>query len=97
MQEGQGDFITNDYRVDIQYRGVQGLPPNAIQWGVIYDEAHEQAGRVAPRDTLLARGAPAAQGEKHFPRFATSWPFAMPRSGQPSALATSRFAGSRVR
>src|SRR5688500_11460599 len=35
MQEGQGDFITNDYRVDIQYRGSAGFPPNAIQWRVI--------------------------------------------------------------
>ena len=31
MSDGQGDFITNDYRVDIQYRGTTGVPPNAIQ------------------------------------------------------------------
>ena len=30
MQEGTSDFITNDYRVDIQYRGVKGHPANAI-------------------------------------------------------------------
>jgi hypothetical protein len=35
MQEGQGDFITNRYRVDIQYRGTTGVPPNAIQWRVL--------------------------------------------------------------
>ena len=26
MQEGQDDFITNRYRVDIQYRGTDGFP-----------------------------------------------------------------------
>ena len=37
MQEGQGDFITNRYRVDIQYtRDHRGGPPNAITWRVLY-------------------------------------------------------------
>lgn len=36
MQEGQSDFITNSYRIDIQYRGTAGFPPNAIQWRVLY-------------------------------------------------------------
>ena len=27
MQEGQTDFVTNRYRVDIQYRGLTGVPP----------------------------------------------------------------------
>ena len=48
MQEGQGDFITNDYRVDIQYRGVQGFPPNAIQWRVIYGDADDLDVRYEP-------------------------------------------------
>ena len=30
MQEGQDDYITNRYRVDIQYRGTDGFPANAI-------------------------------------------------------------------
>ena len=30
MQEGTSEFITNDYRVDVQYRGVKGAPVNAI-------------------------------------------------------------------
>ena len=48
MQEGQGDFITNDYRVDIQYRGVTGVPPNSIQWRVIYGNATDLSVRYEP-------------------------------------------------
>ena len=48
MQEGQGDFITNDYRVDIQYRGTTGVPPNAIQWRVIYGDADDLDVRYEP-------------------------------------------------
>jgi hypothetical protein len=48
MQEGQGDFITNDYRIDIQYRGVNGAPPNAIQWRVIYGDADDLDVRYEP-------------------------------------------------
>jgi hypothetical protein len=48
MQEGQDDFITNDYRVDIQYRGTAGFPPNAIQWRVIYGDADDLDVRYEP-------------------------------------------------
>lgn len=48
MQEGQTDFITNDYRIDIQYRGAQGFPPNAIQWRVIYGDADDLNVRYEP-------------------------------------------------
>jgi hypothetical protein len=48
MQEGQTDFITNDYRVDIQYRGTTGVPPNAIQWRVIYGNATDLSVRYEP-------------------------------------------------
>ena len=48
MQEGTGDFITNDYRVDIQYRGVRGHPPNAIQWRVIYGDGADLDVRYEP-------------------------------------------------
>ena len=48
MQQGTGDFITNDYRVDIQYRGVKGFPPNAIQWRVIYGDADDLDVRYEP-------------------------------------------------
>ena len=36
MQEGQGDFVTNLWRVDAQYRGVTGVPPNCIQWRAMF-------------------------------------------------------------
>jgi hypothetical protein len=48
MQEGPGDFITNRYRVDIQYRGTAGFPPNAIQWRVIYGDADDLDVRYEP-------------------------------------------------
>jgi len=48
MQQGTDDFITNDYRVDIQYRGVKGFPPNAIQWRVIYGDADDLDVRYEP-------------------------------------------------
>ena len=48
MQEGQSDFITNRYRVDIQYRGTAGVPPNAIQWRVIYGDADDLGVRYEP-------------------------------------------------
>ena len=48
MQEGLSDFITNRYRVDIQYRGTAGVPPNAIQWRVIYGDADDLDVRYEP-------------------------------------------------
>jgi hypothetical protein len=48
MQEGQSDFITNRYRVDIQYRGTTGVPPNAIQWRVLYGSADDLNVRYEP-------------------------------------------------
>ncbi len=48
MQEGQGDFITNRYRVDIQYRGTTGVPPNAIQWRVLYGSSTDHSVRYEP-------------------------------------------------
>jgi hypothetical protein len=48
MQEGQDDFITNKYRVDIQYRGVTGVPPNAITWRALYGSATDLSVRYEP-------------------------------------------------
>ena len=48
MQEGQSDFITNRFRVDIQYRGTTGAPPNAIQWRVLYGSADDLDVRYEP-------------------------------------------------
>ena len=47
MQEGDDDFITNDYRVDIIPRD-GGFPPNAIQWRVIYGGADNLDVRYEP-------------------------------------------------
>jgi hypothetical protein len=48
MQEGQDDFITNRYRVDIQYRGVLGFPPNAITYRAIYGDGDDLGKRYEP-------------------------------------------------
>ena len=48
MQEGQGDFITNPFRVDIQYRGVNGFPPNAITFRALYGSATDLDVRYEP-------------------------------------------------
>jgi hypothetical protein len=48
MQEGQDDFVTNRYRVDIQYRGTTGVPPNAVQWRVLYGSADDLSLRYEP-------------------------------------------------
>ena len=48
MQEGQGDFITNRYRVDIQYRGTSGIPPNAITFRALYGSATDLSVRYEP-------------------------------------------------
>jgi hypothetical protein len=48
MQEGQSDFITNRYRVDIQYRGTTGFPPNAITFRALYGSADDLDVRYEP-------------------------------------------------
>jgi hypothetical protein len=48
MQEGQDDFITNRYRVDIQYRGVAGFPPNAITYRALYGDGDDLGKRYEP-------------------------------------------------
>ena len=48
MQEGQGDYITNRYRVDIQYRGATGFPPNAITFRALYGSADDLDVRYEP-------------------------------------------------
>lgn len=48
MQEGQDDFITNRYRVDIQYRGTAGFPPNAITFRAIYGDGDDLGKRYEP-------------------------------------------------
>jgi hypothetical protein len=48
MQEGLGDFITNRYRVDVQYRGASGAPPNAITFRALYGSATDLSVRYEP-------------------------------------------------
>lgn len=50
MQEGPDDFdfVTNRYRVDIQYRGINGVPPNCIQFRVLYGSATDTSVRYEP-------------------------------------------------
>ena len=48
MQEGQGDFIVNPYRVDIQYRGILGFPPNAITFRALYGDGDDLDKRYEP-------------------------------------------------
>jgi hypothetical protein len=50
MQEGPdvGDFITNRYRVDIQYRGTGGSPPNAITFRALYGSGSDLSLRFEP-------------------------------------------------
>jgi hypothetical protein len=50
MQEGPdvSDFVTNRYRVDIQYRGVSGFPPNAITFRAIYGDGNDLDKRYEP-------------------------------------------------
>ena len=48
MQEGQDDFITNKYRVDIQYRGTTGFPPNSITFRALYGDSGDLNVRYEP-------------------------------------------------
>ena len=48
MQEGQDDFITNKFRVDIQYRGTTGFPPNAITFRALNGDSGDLDVRYEP-------------------------------------------------
>jgi len=52
MQEGQDDFITNRYRVDIQYRGTAGFPPNAITFRAVYGDGDDLGKRYEPETSV---------------------------------------------
>jgi hypothetical protein len=62
MQEGQGDFITNRYRVDMQYRGVQGFPPNAITFRALYGDGDDLDKRYEPDTNTRMRSVYALNG-----------------------------------
>lgn len=42
------DYIVNPYRVDIQYRGTGGFPPNSITYRVLYGDANDLSVRYEP-------------------------------------------------
>jgi hypothetical protein len=50
MQQGpdDSDFVTNKYRIDVQYRGATGVPPNCIQFRVLYGSATDTSVRYEP-------------------------------------------------
>jgi hypothetical protein len=48
MQEGTTNFTDNKYRVDIQYRGSSGFPPNAITFRALYGSATDLSVRYEP-------------------------------------------------
>jgi hypothetical protein len=48
MASGAPDFITDPYRVDIQYRGTAGFPPNAVTYRVLYGSADDLDLRYEP-------------------------------------------------
>jgi hypothetical protein len=48
MQEGTANFTDNKYRVDIQYRGSGGFPPNAITFRALYGSATDLSVRYEP-------------------------------------------------
>ena len=56
MQEGQDDYITNRYRVDIQYRGTGGFPPNAITFRVLYGRTTRAASYEPDTDDAVPFG-----------------------------------------
>lgn len=56
MQQGpdDSDFVTNLYRIDVQYRGINGVPPNCIQFRVLYGSATDTSVRYEPDANVRA-------------------------------------------
>jgi len=48
MMSGTADYITDPYRVDVQYRGTGGSPPNSITYRVLYGDANDLNVRYEP-------------------------------------------------
>lgn len=48
MSSGAPDFIVDPFRVDIQYRGDRGFPPNAITFRCLYGSADDLDVRYEP-------------------------------------------------
>jgi hypothetical protein len=51
MSSDNADFTTDPYRVDIQYRGVSGSPPNAVTFRALFGSADDLDVRYEPDTT----------------------------------------------
>jgi hypothetical protein len=51
MSSGTDDFITDPYRFDVQYRGSNGSPPNAITFRMLWGSADDPNLRYEPDTT----------------------------------------------
>ena len=51
MSSNGPDFITDDFRVDVQYRGATGAPPNSITFRALYGSATDLSKRYEPDTT----------------------------------------------
>jgi hypothetical protein len=51
MSSDNADFTTDPYRVDIQYRGTSGSPPNAITFRALFGSADDLSVRYEPDTT----------------------------------------------
>lgn len=71
MDNGQGDFVTNPYRVDIQYRGASGAPPGAITFRALYGSADDLSVRYEPDANKRAESA--VEGNRMNPAFTYFW------------------------
>lgn len=71
MDNGQGDFVTNPYRVDIQYRGNAGVPPGAITFRALYGSADDLSVRYEPDANKRAESA--IEGSRMNPSFTYYW------------------------
>lgn len=48
MSSNNSDFITDPFRIDVQYRGTAGSPPNSIQFRALYGSATDLFVRYEP-------------------------------------------------
>jgi hypothetical protein len=48
MSSNNGDFLLDPFRIDVQYRGTAGSPPNAIQFRALYGSESDLSVRYEP-------------------------------------------------
>ena len=48
MSSNGPDFITDNYRVDVQYRGITGVPPNSVTFRALFGSATDLSKRYEP-------------------------------------------------